>query len=309
MKDEEKQKSADRETRSGGSKWDQVVRKKWFWPAAYLSACAVILGTYFAIQSPSGTDQAEDGIPMDGEYNEDAGQGNENEDAIRTAGQNESLQMPVADEESVEIIGYYYDHDATAEEQQDALVYYNNMYYQNKGIDLAQPDGEAFEVTAAATGEVVKAEKDEVLGYVVDVKHENDLVTSYSSLEKLQVEEGDTVTQDSVIGEAARNLYNKDAGVHAHFEVRLDGEPLNPSDAFHQKLEDLRAQQKEAAEEPSEEESSLGEFPIMDGDESEEGEDKGETADEDAADEDSKSEDEKEDQEDQEDQKDKKDNE
>ncbi|SDI03802.1 stage II sporulation protein Q [Alteribacillus persepolensis] len=277
MKDEEKQQSATREEKGAGNALRKWTRKGWFWPAVYLSACAVLLGAYFLIQSPAGTDQAEENGSFgdEQEWNNESGEG---EDSVPTAGEGETLQMPVMDEESVDIIGYYYDHDAAAEEQQDALVYYNNMYYQNKGIDIAANDGESFEVTAAATGEVVKAEKDDVLGHVVDIKHANDIVTSYNSLEDLQVEEGDTVTQGSVIGSAGRNVYNSDAGVHAHFEVRMNGEPLNPSDVFHQKVKDIKQPEesednKEAdtqEETSQEDESSLDEFPIIGGDDEEE---------------------------------------
>ncbi|WP_158736972.1 M23 family metallopeptidase [Alteribacillus sp. YIM 98480] len=291
MKDEEKQQSASRESRGVRSKVRQWSRKSWFWPAVYLSACAVLLGAYFLIQSPAGTDQAEEDQPFGDEQewnnaSEDPGTGDE--ESVPTAAEDETIQMPVMDEESVDIIGYYYDHDAAAEEQQDALVYYNNMYYQNKGIDIAANDGETFEVTAAATGEVVKAEKDDVLGYVVDVKHPNDIVTSYNSLEDLQVEEGDTITQGSVIGSAGRNVYNSDAGIHAHFEIRMNGEPLNPSDAFHQKLKDVKqpedsnkesAKEEDTNDEANEEESSLDEFPIFDGDDEEET-DEGDSSDE-----------------------------
>ncbi|WP_035711279.1 M23 family metallopeptidase [Salibacterium aidingense] len=282
MKDKEKQQSAARETKGAKSKLRKWSKNKWFWPAAYLSACAVLLGTYFLIQSPAGTDQAEEEQEPIGEEEDFAGGNGETgeEDSMPTASGDETMQMPVTDEESVDIIGYYYDHDAAAEEQQDALVYYNNMYYQNKGIDIAGSDGESFEVTAAATGEVVNVEEDEILGQVVDVKHTEDIVTSYSSLEDVKVEEGDTITQGSVLGMAAKNLYNSDAGVHAHFEIRKDGDPLNPNDAFHQSLQALStsdnneeelAQDEEAN--PDEDSSTLEEFPILDGDEEgEEGE-------------------------------------
>ncbi|SFE61081.1 M23 family metallopeptidase [Alteribacillus iranensis] len=247
MKDEEKQHSAKR----------SITKKSWFWPAAYLSAAAVILGTYFMIQSPAGTDQAEEGTPsQDEEWNSSSDDWEANEDAMPTASGDETVEMPVVDEESVDIIGYYYDHDAAAEEQQDALVYYNNMYYQNKGIDIAGKDGETFEVAAAVTGEVIRAEKDSILGYVVEVKHEDNIVTSYSSLEDLRVEEGDTITQGSILGMAGRNQYNSDAGIHAHFEIRKDGEPMDPTDAFHQKLKEL---EKKEEDEKQEEEKQANE--------------------------------------------------
>ncbi|MGY4688428.1 peptidoglycan DD-metalloendopeptidase family protein [Salibacterium sp. K-3] len=281
MKNKEKQQSAARETKGMRGRLRSWSRKKWFWPAAYLSACAILLGTYFLIQNPAGTDQAEEDQPSQMEEDgESAEEGTvEDEDSMPAASGNETMQMPVTDEENVDIIGYYYDHDAAAEEQQDALVYYNNMYYQNKGIDIAGKEGESFAVAAAATGEVVNVEDDEILGQVVDVKHTDDIVTSYSSLKDVEVVEGDTITQGSVLGMAAENLYNRDAGIHAHFEVRRNGDPLNPDDAFHQSLtalssedaeeeEDRTAQQGEDDETDAEEDedsSSLEEFPILEG--------------------------------------------
>ncbi|WP_185819735.1 M23 family metallopeptidase [Salibacterium salarium] len=282
MKDEEKQQSAAREKRGAGSKLRRWSKNKWFWPAAYLSACAILLGTYFLIQNPVGTDQSDEEDPFgeEEEYAEENERGTDEENSTPTAAEDETMQMPVSDEESVDIIGYYYDHDAAAEEQQDALVYYNNMYYQNKGIDIADQDGEAFEVTAAATGEVVNVEEDDILGHVVDVKHGDDIVTSYSSLEGIEVVEGDTITQGSVLGKASRNLYNSDAGIHAHFEIRRNGEPVNPTEAFHQSLQALNTSENTEDDEtardeenPDEEESSsLQEFPIFDGDDEEENE-------------------------------------
>ncbi|MFD2707041.1 peptidoglycan DD-metalloendopeptidase family protein [Salibacterium lacus] len=280
MKNKEKQQAAARERRGMKDRLRTWSKQKWFWPAAYLSVCAFLLGTYFVIQSPTGTNQAEEEQPPAQEQDAGENEGTmEGEDSMPAASGDETLQMPVMDEDSVDIIGYYYDHDASAEEQQDSLVYYNDMYYQNKGIDIAGQDEESFEVTAAATGEVVNVENDEILGQVVDVKHTDNIVTSYSSLQDIKVEEGDTITQGSVLGAAAENLYNKDAGVHAHFEVRRNGEPLNPDEAFHQQLTALssdsgnkeeeqtaREDEGDDSENDEEESSGLEEFPILDGD-------------------------------------------
>ncbi|SFQ27495.1 M23 family metallopeptidase [Salibacterium halotolerans] len=283
MKNKENQQAAARERRGMKDRLRAWSKQKWFWPAAYLSACAFLLGTYFLIQSPAGTDQAEEEQAPEEEQNAQEDEGTmEGGDSLPAASGDETLQMPVMNEDNVDIIGYYYDHDASAEEQQDSLVYYNNMYYQNKGIDIAGQEGEPFEVTAAATGEVVNVEDDEILGQVVDVKHTDNIVTSYSSLNDVTVSEGDTITQGSVIGTAAKNLYNKDAGVHAHFEVRKNGEPLDPDEAFHQQLtalssengnengngeEEQTARDDEGDDSDNEEDSSgLEEFPILEGD-------------------------------------------
>lgn len=253
--------------------WSKLSKKTWFWPALYLSVCAVLLGAYFLIQSPTSVDQAdEDGFEMERGWDGATDDWGAGEDSFPTAASDETLQMPVADEDSVEIISHFYDPDATLEEQQDALVYYNNMYYQNTGVCIAREDDETFEVTAALTGEVVRAEKDDILGHVVELKHDNGIVTVYQSLEDLTVEEGDTVTQGTVIGMAGRSLYHKDSGVHVHFEVRKDGEPINPTDVFHQSLEDIGFPSEDDLVEEDDDESqdkeAREEEPADEGDES-----------------------------------------
>src|SRR5690606_18810165 len=54
------------------------------------------------------------------------------------------------------------------------------------------------------------------------------LETVYQSLAEVYVEEGDTVTQGTVLGIAGRNEYEQDLGNHVHFEVRKDGETVSP---------------------------------------------------------------------------------
>ncbi len=164
------------------------------------------------------------------------------------------LKVPVASENQVEIVGQFYDVNSSTEEQQEALVYYNNTYFQNKGIDYADPEGEAFEVTAALSGTVTEAKKDSLLGYVVELNHGNDIVTHYNSLESIDVEVGDTVKQGDALGVAGLNLYNSEAGVHVHFQLRQDGVPVNPNELFEQPIESIVDNSKEEDKEAADEE-------------------------------------------------------
>ncbi|MGW9128919.1 peptidoglycan DD-metalloendopeptidase family protein, partial [Paenibacillus chitinolyticus] len=50
----------------------------------------------------------------------------------------------------------------------------------------------------------------------------------YQSLDNVTVKPGDEVTQGQVLGSAGRNEYEKDAGIHLHFEVRVDNKAVNP---------------------------------------------------------------------------------
>ena len=136
--------------------------------------------------------------------------------------------MPVVDESEVAVVGTFFDYESSTEEQVDSLIRYNNFYHQNKGIDLASKDGASFDVTAVMSGTVVKSEEDALLGQVVHIEHAQDVVTIYQSLGESSVENGQTVKQGDVIGQAGKNLYNSEAGVHLHFELRKQGVPVNP---------------------------------------------------------------------------------
>ena len=45
-------------------------------------------------------------------------------------------------------------------EQEAALVFYNNRYEPNKGIDIAVKDGKPFDVVASLSGNVTKIQED-----------------------------------------------------------------------------------------------------------------------------------------------------
>ena len=70
------------------------------------------------------------------------------------------------------------------------------------GIGFAVPAGTA--VQAAAPGEVaLVSEALGGLGTIVLVRHRDDLITTYSTLADVRVQEGDTVTTGEVLGVVA----------------------------------------------------------------------------------------------------------
>lgn len=203
------------------SKWKRLLKKRWFYPAVYLGVAAIVIASVLWIQMGSNVAEQEN----------DTTAHNYDEEAIPTAQQQEVFVEPVLAKD-VEVKTPFYDAKASAEEQESALVFYNNKYHQNQGVDYALKSGETFDVTAAMSGTVEKAEKDALLGYVVELKHSNGVTTVYQSLANANVKEGDKVEQGDVIGEAGKNSFNKDAGTHVHFEIRKDGIAVNPLEFF-----------------------------------------------------------------------------
>jgi stage II sporulation protein Q len=233
-----------------------LLRKRWVLPAVYLVAAAGVLSAVFVMQGGDESAAPEDSVEVtDPNYTGDMNP--YGEDAVAVTASSEVVKMPVVDEEEVTVVGYFYDVNGSPEEQQEALVYYNNTYFPNKGMDFAHVDGESFEVAAALSGTVVRAEKDSLLGYVVEISHEDGVVTHYHSLENVEVEEGATLEQGEILGRAGRNSYNADAGIHVHFEIRYDGVAVNPNDVFQQPIDSVRDivdEQEKEEEKPAEEE-------------------------------------------------------
>ncbi|MDG5787289.1 M23 family metallopeptidase [Evansella sp. AB-P1] len=224
------------------AKMKRLMKKRWAVPALYLGMAAVVLTTFIWVAG-TGEDVTED--QRDSEFDIadpdglDEPMANDDEDAVPVTATNEVFQLPVLDENEVAVVGTFYDYESSTEEQEASLVRYNNYFYTNKGIDLSSEEGESFDVSAAMSGTVVKAEEDALFGQVVHIEHDEDIVTIYQSLDGVLVEVGQTVKQGDVIGRAGRNLYNSDAGVHVHFEIRKEGVAVNPLDYMEQPMNSL----------------------------------------------------------------------
>ena len=141
--------------------------------------------------------------------------------------------------EGVQTLKYFYDYQAEAENQEKSILYHENTYIQNSGIDFGQTD--TFDVVAVLDGTVVDVREDELLGTVVEIKHDNDFISSYQSLSEVSVKKNDTVTQGQVIGKSGTNTIDQDLGNHLHFELYKSGEVVDPSKYFDQVISDTES--------------------------------------------------------------------
>ena len=242
------------------NKWSDIFRKKWFFPAVYLTIAALLLSVVVWYQNMDNqVPDAQEDSEMSGEYNPSEF----DEDAEAVLDQQEVIKMPVQDKEQAEIVTKFYDYNAEQDEQENGLVLYNNRYYQSTGIDIASAEGEAFDVVASLSGTVTEVKEDPLLGNVVVVSHENDVMTYYASLNEVEVKADSEVKQGDAIGTAGKNLFGKDSGTHVHFELRKDGKEVDPESFFNQPVSELDKidveEEEEAEQEGSESESDEGE--------------------------------------------------
>lgn len=93
------------------------------------------------------------------------------------------------------------------------------------GLDFGGPRDAP--VLATAPGEVIEAGRAGAYGIMVVVDHGMGLQTRYAHLGKAMVSVGDKVTIHQQVGVMGRT--GRVTGPHLHYEIRLDGRPLNPA--------------------------------------------------------------------------------
>lgn len=127
---------------------------------------------------------------------------------------------------SVTIGKYFYDYKGESSQQEKSIIYHNDTYMQNSGIDFVSPN--IFDIVAVLNGTVSSVSDNETLGKIIEISHENGYVTIYQSLSEVSVKKGDTVSQGQVIGKSGTNELDKEIGNHLHFEFYANGQIVDP---------------------------------------------------------------------------------
>lgn len=96
--------------------------------------------------------------------------------------------------------------------------------YNHKGIDLAANSGTAIE--AALDGTVYFSGVASGYGNVVMINHGDNIETVYAHCSKLNVSTGESVTKGQTVAEVGST--GDSTGPHLHFEIRVNGNPVDP---------------------------------------------------------------------------------
>lgn len=92
------------------------------------------------------------------------------------------------------------------------------------GIDIAAPYGTPVHATAA--GVVTGADMGHGYGRTVELNDGHNIMTVYAHLSTLAVIPGQQVSRGQIIGYVGQS--GRSTGPHVHYEVRVDGVPVNP---------------------------------------------------------------------------------
>ncbi|BDU73704.1 hypothetical protein METEAL_28780 [Mesoterricola silvestris] len=103
-------------------------------------------------------------------------------------------------------------------EQGDGLLGYHS------GFDITNSEGTPIQATA--DGEVVEAGWMDRYGNGVVIAHSDRVETLYAHMSRVRVKRGQKVSRGDILGDMGRT--GNATGVHLHYEVRLNGRPVNP---------------------------------------------------------------------------------
>ncbi len=136
--------------------------------------------------------------------------------------------------ESVTINKSFYEYNGETTSQENSIIYYENTYMQNSGVDYTF--NESFDVISILDGTVIEVSDNEILGKTVKIQHNNDLISTYQCLSETMVNANDVVARGQVIGKSGTSkLYANNFNLH--FELYHQGQNVNP-EAYYNKSED-----------------------------------------------------------------------
>lgn len=149
---------------------------------------------------------------------------------------NETISQPTMIkpyiDETVKIAKNFYSKNDEDQQQTDAIIYYENTYMQNTGIDYVNDSNTSFSVISVLDGTVVSITEDDITGKTIKVDHGNNVYSIYQSMQEIYVNEQDHIAQGQEIGKCGENKMNSDLKNHLHFELFIKNEYQNPEEYY-----------------------------------------------------------------------------
>ncbi len=206
-----------------------IKAKKMIIPSIYILAVILIVASILLVVSSINKYLT---IPKDYNYAVDT----QFENVIPVVETQATIIKPYLSED-VKIGKYFYDFEADEERQQNSIIFYENTYMQNSGVDYVSDT--VFDVVAVLDGEVLSIETDSTLGNIVKLKHDKNLITVYQGIDNIDLKEGSTVNQGTIIGTSGTSKINTNYATSLHFEVYYNGELIDPENFYALNIEDL----------------------------------------------------------------------
>lgn len=203
--------------------------KKLIIPSVYVGAIILIISSIMLVISSINKYLT---IPKDYNYSVETNF----ENIIPVVETNNQIIKPYLSD-NVTIGKYFYDFEANEERQQNSIIFYENTYMQNSGVDYISDT--QFDILAVLDGEVISVETDDTLGNIVKIKHDKNIITVYQGIDNIEIEKGNKVNQGSIIGTSGTSKINTNYTTSLHFEVYYNGQLIDPENFYSLNLQDL----------------------------------------------------------------------
>lgn len=148
----------------------------------------------------------------------------------------ENITLPYNDP-SIVIARYFYDKDSSLEDMSKSVVFYDNVYMPNTGVDYSSTN--KFDVLSIYSGTVIDIKEDDIMGKSVEIRHNNEIISVYQGLSAIDVKKGDIIGFGMKIGSSGTNKINEKFGNSLHLEIFKNGEFINPLKCFGKKIGDI----------------------------------------------------------------------
>ena len=139
--------------------------------------------------------------------------------------------------EKVTIGRGFYDFEGEQTNQEKSIIFYENTYMQNSGVDYVSD--EVFDVISVLAGKVISVDTDEILGNIVKIEHDKNIITTYQGIDKVALKVGDVISQGTIVGVSGKSLVNSNYTTSLHFEVNYKGELIDPEKFYSLNVNEL----------------------------------------------------------------------
>ena len=138
--------------------------------------------------------------------------------------------------ENVTIGRYFYNPNSEKEKQESSIIYYENTYMQNMGVDYVSK--EEFDIVSILDGEVESIEDNEIYDKKLVIKYNDNLKAVYSNIKDILVSVGYKVSQGEIIATSTNSKIDNNPSL-LHFEVYYKGEVIDPESLYTMSVNDL----------------------------------------------------------------------
>ncbi len=169
----------------------------------------------------------------------DYGVGALKDDSVPVVNEDNEVNLNISSPVSADIKPsiHFYGREDTPENQQNSLIYYESTYIPNTGV-LYASDTE-FEVRNVFEGKVTEITDDEFFGKCIVIEHSPNLRTYYYGVKDIEVNIGDELTTNAVLGVSNNNTIMNDKQTLL-FETYYNNKLINPETFIGSKITDYK---------------------------------------------------------------------